>query len=215
MYGITIFGDSITFGRGDNLNRGWCGRLRKYFEAKDYYNCLYNQGIPGDTTNGLLKRIDAEAKSRLRYVRDEDRHVIIISIGINDSKYVGKEHKELISFEDFKKNIDLLIEKAKKYTSEVLFIGLTPVDEKFALNYENKSFPNKRIEAFNNIIRECCQEKDIPYLNMFKEFSKLEYKTLLGDGLHPNPKGYEKMYELVKEFLIENKILINVKNPSI
>ena len=60
MYGISVFGDSITFGRGNNLDRGWCGRLRKYFESKDYYNCLYNLGLCGDTTNKLLERFDAE-----------------------------------------------------------------------------------------------------------------------------------------------------------
>ena len=31
---------------------------------------------------------------------------------------------------------------------------------------------------------------------MFQEFSRLDYKKLLDDGLHPNSEGYQKMYEI-------------------
>ena len=43
MHGILCFGDSITFGRGETPNIGWAGRLKKYFESKDFYNVLYKR----------------------------------------------------------------------------------------------------------------------------------------------------------------------------
>jgi len=202
-----VFGDSITFGLGDNLNRGWCGRLRKDFENKDYYNFLQNLGICGDTTTTLLKRIKIESKARIKFLRHGDRSIIIIAIGINDSLIYVSNKKPMINISMFKKNIHKLINISKSLTEEVLFIGLTPVNETICENYEGTQFSNNRINDFNNIIQEVCNQKDIPFFNMFEEFSKLNYLELLDDGLHPNSKGYDKMYGLIKEFLIKEKII--------
>lgn len=205
MFSISVIGDSIVFGRGNNIDRGWVGRLRKYFEDKDNYNAVYNLGIPGDNTNDLLKRFDIEAKARIKYLREGDRHIIIFAIGINDSRY--NNEKEEVNINQFDSNIKLLIEKAKKYTNEIYFIGLTPVDEKLAMNYENTSFNNKRIDKYNNFVKKNCQDFKIPFFDMFEKFLKLNHVKLLDDGVHPNFKGYEKMYEMIKKFLIESKVI--------
>ena len=64
-YTLTVFGDSITFGKGDTLEQGWCGRLKKYFENKGGNHRLYNLGISGETTKDVLERFDVEAKARV------------------------------------------------------------------------------------------------------------------------------------------------------
>lgn len=207
MFGISIFGDSITFGRGDDLNRGWCGRLKEYFESKDYYNCLYNLGICGDTTKTLLERFDSEAKARIKFIRDQDRQVIVFSIGINDSRLLSKQKIAETEINDFEKNIQTLIDKAKKHTREIIFIGLTPVNESITSNYEGTTFTNKRINLFNSKIKEICKKNGLPFFDLFKEFSELDYFELLSDGLHPNSEGYVEIFELVKNFLIQNHIL--------
>ena len=66
MKRIICFGDSITFGRGENPNIGWCGRLKNYFESKDPYNAIYNLGVPGHTSTDLLLRFNIEASGRIR-----------------------------------------------------------------------------------------------------------------------------------------------------
>ena len=81
MYVLTVFGDSITFGKGDSLEGGWCGRLKKYFENMGGNHRLYNLGISGNTTEDLLERFDIEAKARIKFKREGDRHIIIFSIG--------------------------------------------------------------------------------------------------------------------------------------
>lgn len=207
MFGISVFGDSITFGRGDLKNRGWCGRLRQDFESKDYYNCLYNLGICGNTSSDLLARFDTEAKARIKFIRDGDKQVIIFAIGINDTRLLNKEEIPEINLNEFKQNIQTLIEQAKKYTSDILFIGLTPVDEKITSNYEKTRFINSRIKSYNESIKELCNASNIPFFDMFRELSNIEYEPLLDDGLHPNSKGYQKMYDLISKFLQDNKIL--------
>jgi len=205
MHEITVFGDSITFGRGSQPEKGWCDKLKDYFETKDYYNCLFNLGIPGDTSKGLLRRFDAEASARITFKREEDRQIIIIAIGINDSrlnKGIAETEKD-----EFQNNIRELIEKAKKYTKEIVFIGLTPVDEEKTLDYEGTTFTNKRIIEYNHIIRDNCLKENIHYINIIETLLKIDYKELLDDGLHPNDKGYEKIFIIIKDFLEKNNML--------
>ena len=206
MFGITVFGDSITFGRGNNFDAGWCDKLKEYFETKDYYNCLFNLGIPGDATFDVLERFDVEAKARAKFFRDGDRQVIIFAIGINDSR-LNLEGVPDVDLSVFKKNIDLLIDKAKNYTSEIFFIGLTPVDESLTSDYEGTVFTNARIKQFNGVIFESCQNKGVVFFNLFDELFKLDYLNLLDDGLHPNKKGYDVMYSLIKDFLISKRVI--------
>jgi lysophospholipase L1-like esterase len=201
MQAITVSGDSITFGAGDSLDRGWCGRLKKYFESKGGHHYLYNLGICGNTTEDILERFDVEAKARVTFKREQDENVILFSVGINDSKILIEEKTNRMKIDAFSKNIKTLIDKAKSYTPKIAFIGLTPVEE------DKTARTNERVKEFNDSIKEICQQNDVLFFDMFEEFSKLDYKKLLSDGLHPSPEGYQKMYELIKDFLIQNKML--------
>ena len=207
MYVITVFGDSITFGKGDKPNQGWCGRLKEYFESKGGNHRIYNLSISGDTTGDVLERFDVEAKARIKFIHDIDRHIILFSIGINDTNLLTEEKIPKVDINVFRNNIQVLIDKSKSYTNEIVFVGLTPVDESLRINRKGESLSNKRIEEFNNVIKKLCQKNSLPFLDMFQELSKLDYKKLLDDGLHPNPEGYQKMYELIKDFLIKNQII--------
>ncbi len=68
MSQILIFGDSNTYGAWDP-DGGWVARLRKFadeknMEGKDYFVLVYNLGIDGDDTSGVLKRIESETVAR-------------------------------------------------------------------------------------------------------------------------------------------------------
>ncbi|MCK4588926.1 MAG: hypothetical protein KAT77_00660 [Nanoarchaeota archaeon] len=207
MFGILAFGASITFGRGDNAHGGWTGRLKEYFEAQDYYHCFYNLGIPRESTVGLLKRFETECRARIQIKRPGDKFVILIAMGTNDSRLNNTSDNPQTEPKLFKKNILKLIKLSQKYTQHIVFIGLTPVDEKRTQPYEETYFFNERIEKYNDIIRDSCQKNKILFLNMFEKWKNLDPVKLLGDGLHPNAQGYEKMYQIIKDFLIKNKII--------
>lgn len=128
---IIIFGDSIAFGEWDKEG-GWAARLRKYTDQKviatDFktYISIYNAGISGDNTETLLQRFENELKVRFD---PEDQNSIIIAIGINDSQVSIKDGSNKISPEKFKSNSEKLLEISKKYTPNIILVGLTPVDE--------------------------------------------------------------------------------------
>ena len=207
MFGILVFGDSITFGCGENPHQGWVGRLKNNFETKGEHNNLFNLGIPGNTSRGLLYRFETEIISRVKYIRSQDKFIIIIAIGINDSKAKNSPNAIVIKPKLYKDNIKKVVKIANKYTSKIVLIGLTPVDEKLTNPYENTYFTNKCIQKYNNILIELANKEKILYIDIFNELIKANHVKLLVDGLHPNKKGYDKMYNIIKNSLIKNKLI--------
>jgi len=203
MKAILCFGASITFGRGDQVNGGWTGRLKKYWEANDYYNAVYNLGIPGNTTADLLERFETECKARAVKKRDDDKFVILFGIGTNDTKYIDNTDNAQTLPKEFEENINKLINIAKKYSDKIGVIGLIPVNESKTNPYENTYFFNKRIKEFNSIMKKCCKNGSIYFIDLFSKWESMKYNNLLGDGLHPNAKGYDLMFGQIKEFLVE------------
>jgi len=56
---------------------------------------------------------------------------------------------------------------------------------------------------YDNSIRFVCKKKRVYFIDMLGGFNKLDYKNLLEDGLHSNSKGHKKIFEIVRDFLIE------------
>jgi len=207
MFGILIFGDSIVFGRGEKPSLGWAGRLKEYFERQDPYNAVYNLGIPGDTTDNLLERFDTEIKARVHYFFPDDKFVIFFGIGTNDAKCIENPENYQTAKEKFRENMLSLIDKARKHTKHIIFVGLLPVDESMTNPFEDTYFTNKRQKEYNKIIKECCKQEQINFIDLIDDWLKKDYKRLLGDGLHPNSKGYEKIFDTVKGFLIKKELI--------
>lgn len=199
---INIFGDSIVYA-GYVDGGGWADRLTNYLEKNNAEEMvIYNLGIPGDTTDGLLKRFKIENE-----VRFPD--VIIITIGINDSKYINDISVPLVSLEKFENNLLEIIKQARKFTQEIIFTGLTKVDESKSMpvffdgENTNTFFVQKNISIYDSKIKEICERNDLPFIEMLDLLGNND----LEDGLHPNSKGHEKMFLRVKDFLVENKIV--------
>ena len=207
MFGILVFGDSLSFGRGEAPNVGWSGRLKNYFEPQGFHNCLFNLGIPGDETASLLKRFESEIKSRVNRAHQGDKFIVMIAIGLNDSKSLESPNTLRTKPEIFVKNVTKLIQIAKKYTPFVVIVGLTPVDEEFTTPFEGTYLTNHRIREYDEILKKSAKTNNVHYVNLFDALSKLNYTKLLADGVHPTEKGYEEMYKIIKDFLIKKKLI--------
>lgn len=192
-YNILCFGDSITYGCWDKVNGGWVNRLRvAYDQSKDRY-MVFNLGISGQNVLEIDERFENECKGR---ITDDAKNIIVIAIGINDSQI--RDQKEYVSKEVFKTTLTNLIHKAKRYTSTVLCLGLTQVDEAFTCPRPTNStiyYHNQRIQEYDQIIKQTCVENEVNYLYMFDSFTIND----LSDGLHPNEIGHQKMSIKIKE----------------
>ncbi len=212
MAQILVFGDSITYGAWD-LEGGWVQRLRRFLDNKvidsnyeDYF-LVYNLGIDGDTAEGVLKRFEQETKPRLW---PDEETIFIISVGGNDSVFVHSENKTKFSPEEFKENLNKLIVLAKKYSNKIILRGETPVDESEVDPIpwlKGHSCRNKYIKEFDAIIKSVVKENNVHFIDVYSEFEKLDYKKLLADGCHPTTEGHEKLFEIVKDYLVKNKII--------
>ncbi len=191
---ILVFGDSITYGAWDKEKGGWVKRLRLTLEndnSNNYYT-IFNLGISGDVTESIKNRFDNECK--IRFAK-EDNTIIIFSIGINDSQNVKGEDR--VSLEIFRNNIITLINSAKKYTNNILFIGLTKVDESKVTPLpwdKEKGYLNTKIINFDKELKNICLENNVDYLYIY---DLLELEELF-DGLHPNNVGHQKICDKVK-----------------
>ncbi len=198
-FSIAVFGDSITYGAGDSEFDGWVGRLRKYLNSAPKNIFVYNRGVGGDKTEDLLERFEVECQSI-------GPDIIIFAIGINDSQYVKTKNNPRVSIEKFEENVKKLIEKTKKFTEKILFVGLTKADETKTMPIpwgKEKYYENDVILQYDSVIRQICQKSNILYIHMFD----LLDDKLLPDGLHPNSEGYEKMFNRVRDFLVEKGVL--------
>ncbi|MCD6094549.1 hypothetical protein J7J39_01440 [bacterium] len=211
MARILVFGDSITYGAWDKEG-GWVQRLRKFLDEKnladsDFYCKVYNLGISGNNTEDILKRFEFETKQRLKEI---DETIIIFAIGLNDSQFVHSENKNRIPLEKFKENIQKLIKSAKKFSSKIIFVGLSPVNETKTTPIPwdtDKSYRNEYIEQYNQTIKEVCREKKIYFIEIFEKLKDADYQKLLEDGLHPNSEGHQKIFEIVEDFLIKKNLI--------
>jgi len=217
MARILVFGDSIVFGNWDEQG-GWANRLKSFYikeslNNSDYYYTVYNVGVSGDTSCELLERFEFEIKHRLWEREDtgeKDEIIIIILIGKNDAAFVKSRNSFNISLNDFTENLKQLLTIAKKYSVKIVFVGPSFIDETKTKPTEwdsNIEYRNKDIEKYNEMIKLSCQEKKIHFINMYEEFKKLDYKKLLEDGVHPNSAGHKKIFEIVKDFLVEKSVV--------
>jgi acyl-CoA thioesterase I len=113
---IYCFGDSITYGAWDIKEGGWVTRLRNYFDElqlKDQtkYFLSYNLGIPGETTDGLVKRFEGELNAREREGEDA---IFIFAFGANDSVFLPSKNGFRVSKNRFVSNLETVYDIAKK-----------------------------------------------------------------------------------------------------
>jgi lysophospholipase L1-like esterase len=196
---IVALGASTVYGRVDIEGGGWVGRLRRWHEQQHPRNAVFNLGIGGDTTAGFLARMKTEVP-----VRKPD--LILVGGGLNDAKRIGGcEAKVTTPLTLFRNNVAALIDQARSI-AEVIFVGITPFDE-------TKTTPISWVDAYYLLVdaidyaqatKEICEAEKVPYIDIFNEWLKTDYLPLLADdGLHPNSLGHQKIFESVRDFLIE------------
>jgi len=205
---VLVFGDSITWGAWDPEG-GWVQRLRRYMEAKDKveknYTAIYNLGIDGDDSTGVRKRFEPEARTRLF---EGAEVTMIFAVGINDSRMDEQTGETKTPVRRFSSNLAVIFARATRMTQKVYCVGLTRVNEKKTrptMWNANVSYINDVIKRFDDALKITCRNSCVPYIPVSDVFDT--EKHLDDDGLHPNAKGHELVYEKVKTALEKAGIL--------
>ncbi len=198
-----LFGDSIGVGVGDYQNGGWATQLKLFIDQdkKSEDHTLINLSISGDTTRGLLDRMEREAKHRIKD-KSPENFTVLLAIGTNDSKVNKDDIDSNISQTEFQENLVKLVGVAHKLSHEVVLIGLVPVHEPDTTPFkENKHYTVSRMAEYNQIINQVAIDKGLKMINMFDDWKNGDLQELFADGLHPNTEGHRLMFEKVRDEL--------------
>lgn len=167
--------------------------MMAYFPIKAFKldDDMYNLGIPGDTTTGVLNRIDQVIKL--------NPEIIIINIGLNDFVLTKLSHQA--SLDNILDIRHQLLEGCPK--TEVFVTSLTPINQKdfqdqiYLLNRDPKD-----AMKLNEMLSKVIDEKH--FLNIYDHLIDQEGKLKLEytrDGIHLNQKGYQVYYESFKKLI--------------
>ncbi len=152
-----------------------------------------NQGISGETTAGLLKRLKLFEKTKPK--------TVFVMIGINDI-IAGTKDEEILSHHRL---ILTYLRRVHPQTQIVLQSILPHGSEKSSTNQRDRllPIPNERIRQLNEQLKLMAQEKGAYFLDLYPLFSDPEgnlRSELSTDGLHLSQQGYLVWASAIKLF---------------
>lgn len=194
-YGL-FFGDSTTYGEYDGVFGGWVDILKRF--ALQKYNegsselILFNLGIGGETSEGLVRRIQNEMSVR----NAEDGNVVFLGYGAND--LAVKDGNQIVNSRQFKANIEKAIQQAKVFSKEIYLVSILPVSDRIdsKISSTGKIRTNEDVLVYNQILKNIATENALNYIDFYSAFLENKEILLSKDGVHPNEKGYEMMAEI-------------------
>jgi Lysophospholipase L1 and related esterases len=175
--GIIFIGDSITDG-GE-----WCTLFNN--------PSIFNFGISGDGTEGILARIGTAARLTPKK--------LFMMIGIND---LAKG----MSPDTIAKNIEKITDelKAKSPRTTVYLQSVLPVNASLKM-FDNHVNKGAQIIALNKLIKSLCERKGYVFIDLYSAFkqpdSDLMSTKYTNDGLHLLGDGYLLWSSLIKEYI--------------
>jgi lysophospholipase L1-like esterase len=198
---LVVLGDSGVFGWGDELEGGWCERLRRHWMGLPDGPVVYNLGVRGDGLERLAARLEAEV-GRRGELRRQLPQGILIGIGLNDSARVGRaDGRPQLDAEGFLFGLQQLLRSARQL-APVHVIGLTPVDEA-AMPYAGVLWYSLAdIRRYEALLEEACLEANVPFLPLLEGLlADSDWPLWLSnDGLHLNSEGHRRVFERVRSW---------------
>lgn len=209
MTHILVFGDSTTYGAWDSQG-GWVSRLRARLDKKNkgkWYTLVYNLGISGGTSTQLLRRFENETKVRL----DTDKgqtNTFIFAGGANDTIWFPKKKRNHVPLPQFKRNMTRVIHQAKKYSNQIVVLGIKPCNQNKVDPipwFPSGSYRMNHFEKYNNALKDVCADEKVHFINSFAKLNNKQFISTLEDGIHPLDRGHAMMEKLVWNFLKKKK----------
>lgn len=182
-YKIIAIGDSLTAGYGLPIEESYPNQLEDKLLKDNYSVNVINSGISGETTAGLLERID--------FVLKQSPNIILITIGGNDAL-------RGLQIETIRDNINKIMNKlTDKLSPKDIFVMRIQAPLNNGLSYRNQ---------FNNIYDEVAEKWGVNVLDFItlELFSNNKYMS--EDRIHPNKEGYRFIIDEYIYYSLKNRL---------
>jgi lysophospholipase L1-like esterase len=150
-----------------------------------------NRGISGDTTEGVLFRLNEVSRSKPAKV--------FLLIGINDLSRGVLRDTVYYSICRIAQKIRKDSPKTRVYVQSIL-----PVNESFGL-FKNHTNKTADVLWVNAQMKTWCEKEQVQYVNLYSRFknpdNELLNPQLTNDGLHIKGEGYLLWADIIKPYL--------------
>lgn len=169
---ILALGDSLTAGYGLSKADSFPTKLEAALNAKGIAARVINAGVSGDTSAGGLSRVD--------WLLVDKPDLILLELGAND----GLRGQDPASTEQ---NLAGIIQKAQDAGIRVLLTGM------LAPPNLGKDYA----EQFNAVFPRLAETFKTDFYPFFLDGVAGDLSLNLGDGMHPNPAGVDRIVERI------------------
>ena len=186
--------ENANYAKGQNVFIG--DSITDLYHLDEYYSDLdkatYNRGIGGDTTIGVLDRLDVS----LYQIAPSN---IVLMIGINDINCGYLEDDIVARYTSILDNI-----KSNLPSSKLFVMSILPMHDSMP-DYVDLDKNTAIIISINSKIKVLAEERSYQYMDLFslvKDDNNRLIKAYSEDGIHLNDAGFRVWTDLVKPVLI-------------
>lgn len=209
---ITI-GDDFTRGDGDEMGRGYPGRLLSLVSQIRPDSTVVNFGQTGWTSDDLINGTDDFSGQLVQAIREVESAasqrravVVLVWVGGNDlwRLYTGKMQvtveQEERDARRFAANIDTILLQLRNAEAEVIIAKLDDQSRRPARS-RSEAYPDitadelvrmsLQVQRYNQIIAETAAQYGALTVDFHGSEIFVQSETLAANGFHPNPAGYD------------------------
>ena len=184
---LICLGDSLTYGYGVRSAQRWSTLVGQALQCE-----VTNLGICGDTTGGMLVRLNTEIMPKLRNRTPGQRPFVLLMGGVNDIFYSGTDTGA-------RANMGAMLQEL--LTAAARCVLLSPLAVSFdTLTPEWRDMIRpaceEQIAAYHSWQAAFCRTFHVPYIELYDLLRGPDGKPLPElylDGLHPTAEGHRLM----------------------
>ena len=179
---IVFLGDSLTSGYDISTKHSFPAIIEKKVASDSI--TIINAGVPGDTTNDLLERLQI-------VIKNTKPDTVFICIGANDGL---RGYKTTL----IESNLQQIINILNSHNILIVLAGM---------KLPNYSPPIYR-KSFESIFKRISDKNQLIFYPFLLQDVAMNKELNIQDQMHPNEKGHQVIATNIFEFLVTNNIIL-------
>lgn len=181
---------------GDSISIGYTPLIKKSLPGVDVE---HNQGNAGSTVRGV-ENIE-------KWIDNREWDVVVFNFGLHDLVYkdslnrLDLVHGKLsVSLDDYRKNLQTIVDKLRETTAKLVFVTTTTVPENAV---------GRKVESpaqYNKVAKEVMKKNGIEVLDLYKTSLTVHPQNSNPGNVHYTGKGYQLLSEPI---VVKIKSILN------